>query len=152
MRARRNRKIILMLIGIVIAIMLIMSLFFLLKNEPEEVVEEFYTYEAAGEFGKSWELFHSEMDDQFPEKGKYIENRGHVFMQHMEVDTFTFEVGDAKKHKHWQMRSGAPTLREVYEIPVTQTFDSRFGKFVLQQNCFVVKEEDEWKILWDYNY
>ncbi|RUQ32863.1 hypothetical protein ELQ35_00825 [Peribacillus cavernae] len=143
-----------MFVLIIIAIIIFFSvkMFFLLKNEPEDLVKEFYSYEAEGDFGQSWELLHSDMKEKFPNKNAYIQNRSHVFMQHMEVETFKFEIGDSKKRKEWKARKGSTSLKEVYEIPVTQTFDSRFGKFTLQQNCFVTIEKDEWKLLWDYNY
>lgn len=152
MKGKRKPKQWLILIVVAVALILLVRGFFLLKNDPEELVEEFYTYEAEGEFGKSWELFHSEMKEKFPKRGDYIQNRAHVFMQHMEVETFTFEIGDSKKHKKWKVSRESAKLKEVYEVPVTQTFDSRFGKFVLEQSCFVAKEQGEWKILWDYNY
>jgi hypothetical protein len=153
MRGRANRKkLIAIVIAIAIAIILLLKVFSLFKSEPERVVKEFYSYEAEGEFGKSWGLFHSGMKKKFPKRGDYIQNREHVFMQHMEVDTFTFEVGNAKKRKQWKMRSEAGSLYDVYEVPVTQSFDSRFGKFELKQSCFVTKEKGEWKVLWDYNF
>ncbi|WJE46120.1 hypothetical protein QRD90_18055 [Peribacillus frigoritolerans] len=40
----------------------------------------------------------------------------------------------------------------AYEIPVTQVFNSRFGVFTLEQNCYVVKEKGEWRLLWDYQF
>ncbi|RFU65817.1 hypothetical protein [Peribacillus glennii] len=152
MKVKRRHKQLLLFLVISIAIILFIRVFLLFENGPEDVVEEFYGYEAEGEFGQLWDLFHSGMKEKFPNKADYIQNRAHVFMQHMEVETFGFEIGDSQKHKTWKVKDGSETLKNVYEVSVTQTFNSRFGKFSIQQSCFVAKEKGEWKILWDYNY
>lgn len=152
MKGKRKQKQWLILIVVAVALTLLVRGFFLLKNEPEELVEEFYSLEANGEFGQSWELFHSGMKKEFPNKSVYIQARAHVFMQDMEVETFKFKIGDSKKRKKWKMGKGSKTFKEVFEIPVTLNYESRFGKFVIEQNCLVVKEKGEWKLLWDYNF
>lgn len=151
-KAKRKQKQLLVLFGIAIILILLFRVFFLMNNEPEELVEEFYSLEADGEFGQSWELFHSAMKKQFPNKSVYIQARAHVFMQDMEDETFKFEIGDSKKRKEWKMGRGSKTFKDVYEIPITLNYQSRFGKFAIEQNCFVVKEKGEWKLLWDYNF
>ena len=50
------------------------------------------------------------------------------------------------------MAKDSKVFAEVYEVPLTLYFDSKYGQFQLEQNCYVVKEEGEWYMLWDYNF
>ena len=79
------------------------------------------------------------MKKKFPNQADYVQNRAHVFLQHMEVTTFTYEVGKASKKKNWQMNDGSQKFKEVYEVPVTLTFESRFGLFKLQQKNYHIQ-------------
>jgi phenylpropionate dioxygenase-like ring-hydroxylating dioxygenase large terminal subunit len=125
-------------------------LFFSPEDQANEVVDEFYRYEQEGEFAKSWNLFHSFMKEKF-DKGFYIQDRAHVFMNHFGVQTFDYTLGKPEKMKNWKMDQESSSMKIVYKIPVTQTFKSKYGNFHLQQDVFVGKEKNEWKILWDYN-
>lgn len=64
-------------------------------DQAVEALNEFYTMEQSGNFGGSWELFHSQMKKKF-EKSTYVQQRAHVFMQDMGTDTFTFELGSRR--------------------------------------------------------
>jgi hypothetical protein len=149
MRKRKN-PLILIVFGVAILGVAIASLLSSLNNDPEELVEEFYEMEQEGDFGSSWELFHSQMKQRFT-KEQYIQSRAHVFMQDMKVHSFSFEIGDSEKINNWQVENGAKELKDVYKVPVAQTFHSQFGTFMIEQDCYVVMEENEWKLLWDYN-
>ena len=66
---------------------------FLWPSGSKSVVEDFYEYESEAEFGKSWDLLSSEMKLRFPNRADYVQNRSHVFLQHMDVETFQYDVG-----------------------------------------------------------
>lgn len=127
--------------------------FFLLtrpSHQASNTVEQFYLYEQQGKFSDSWELFHSQMREKFT-KGHYIQDRAHVFMNHFGVETFEFTMGDIKKIEQWKMEKGAKPLTNVYHTVVIQTFKGKYGQFRLHQDIYVVKEKEEWRILWDYH-
>ena len=46
--------------------------------------------------------------------------------------------------------TGDEPLEDVYKVPVTMVYKGKYGNFNIQQDVFAVKEEGEWKILWDY--
>jgi hypothetical protein len=153
-RRRRHVQVPGVLIVAVIAILffvLILSLFFgsSPSSQAKEVAEVFYKYEQKGDFGNSWELFHPQMKDKFS-KSSYIQDRNHVFVGHFGTDTFTYTIGDPEHHKKWSMSKGADELKEVYQVPITQTYKSKFGTFTIHQEIFVAKADGEWLILWDY--
>lgn len=151
MRKKRSGGLLLALVISAIVIGIILFIMFKLPSGPEKVVRDFYTYEAEGSFDQSWSLFHPDMKIRFP-KANYIETRSHVFMQHMNVETFHFEIGKAKKKKEWRMNKASEVFAWAYEVPVDVTFHSQFGIFTMHQNCYVVKEKGEWLILWDYRF
>lgn len=145
------------LTGLIVGILVIAVVSLLLKwaffssgGKAEDVVDEFYQYEAKGDFSKSWALFHSSMKEKFS-KGNYIQDRAHVFMNHFGVETFTYTLGKPEKLGKWKMSKTGPDMLDVYKVPVTQTYKGKYGNFDLQQEVFVVKEKDEWRIIWDYN-
>ena len=150
MKRKRNNPLILIAFGIAVVGIAIASMLSSMNSDPEKLVEEFYELEQEGDFGSSWELFHPQMKKRF-NKDQYIQSRAHVFMQDMKVDSFTFEIGKTEKINHWQAEKGAVELNDVYKIPVYQTFHSQFGVFMIEQDCYVVFEKDEWRLLWDYN-
>lgn len=147
---RRKNPLLLIAIAIVVLGLAVASLVASLKSKPEKVVERFYELEQEGDYGSSWDLFHSQMKARF-NKDQYIQNRAHVFMQDMDAHSFTFKLGDTKKYKEWKSSEGGKVLKNVHEVIVYQTFQSKFGKFTIEHPCYVVKEKDEWKLLWDYN-
>ncbi len=110
MRKRRN-PLVLILIGIAILGIVIVSLIGATKSKPENLVEEFYELEQEGDFGSSWELFHSQMKQRF-NKDQYIQSRAHVFMQDMKVKSFTFELGKTKKHDEWQAAGWSSSIKK----------------------------------------
>ena len=125
---------------------------FIWPSGPERLVDDFYEYESEAEFGKSWDLLSAEMKLRFPDRADYVQNRAHVFLQHMDVDTFQYEVGRSKKVKDWRLDKEGKVHKRVYRVPVTQVFDSRFGVFTIEKDCYVVKEKGEWRLLWDYQF
>ncbi|RRN69939.1 hypothetical protein EI200_15730 [Peribacillus simplex] len=125
---------------------------FLWPSGSKSVVEDFYEYESGAEFGKSWDLLSSEMKLRFPNRAAYVQNRSHVFLQHMDVETFQYDVGRVKKVKNWSLDKDGRVHKTAFKIPVTQVFNSRFGVITLEQDCYVVKEKGEWRLLWDYQF
>jgi len=118
--------------------------------EPVTVVNEFYQYEQSGDFGSSWELFHSQMKERFP-KQSYIQRRAHVFMQDFGVNSFQFETGSPETVSSWRMASQSPMFSEVVKIPVWLSFRSDFGDFRIKQNVFLAKEDSQYRMLWEYS-
>ncbi|WP_156477327.1 hypothetical protein [Rossellomorea vietnamensis] len=121
------------------------------SNNPEQVIEDFYDFEKEGDFGSSWELFHSEMKKKFS-KSTYIQTKNHVFMEHMDVDSFEVEVEEISDQKEFKFSKDGPTFKNVKKGDVLMTYDSQFGKLTINQTCYAVEEEGEWKIIWDYNF
>jgi hypothetical protein len=120
------------------------------SRQAIQVVEEFYKYEQVGDYSRSWELFHSSMKERFP-KGVYIQDRVHVFMGHFGADTFEFEIGDEKKLSEWKMSEESNGLDTVYELPVTQFYQGKYGRFEFVQYVYVAEEKGDWVMLWDFN-
>ncbi|AIE61400.1 hypothetical protein [Bacillus methanolicus] len=143
------RFLIVIILVLILCSLLVRIIFFSPGGQAKEVVDKFYRYEQEGEFSKSWNLFHSSMKEKF-DKGLYIQDRAHVFMNHFGVETFDYTLGKPEKIKNWKMAQGSSPMKIVYKIPVTQSFKSKYGNFKLQQDVFVAKEKNEWKVLWDY--
>ncbi len=120
-------------------------------QSPEEVIKTFYQYEKEGDFGNSWNLFHSEMKKRFA-KSTYIQTKNHVFLGHMGVKTFDVKVGEVKKVKRFTFSKDGLTFKDARKAEVTLLFDSQFGELVINQTCYVVREKGEWKVLWNYNF
>jgi hypothetical protein len=89
------------------------------------------------------------MKERF-EKGHYLQDRPHVFLNHFGVNTFTFSVGDGELVQNWQIEEDAEPIDEVYLVPVTQYYQSKYGNFALVQDIFATNIDGEWTILWDY--
>ncbi|MBY0146282.1 hypothetical protein [Neobacillus niacini] len=139
-----------LLICIVIVFMLIKGAWNSPDKEAAAVVSEFYQFEQEGEFSSSWNLFHSTMKEKF-NKGHYIQDRAHVFMNHFGVETFDFVLGEPEKIDQWKISEEGPAIKNVYKILITQTYKGKYGNFDLKQEVFAVEEDEEWKIVWDYN-
>ncbi|QTC40288.1 hypothetical protein GA0061094_3611 [[Bacillus] enclensis] len=151
---RRKNPIPLLLMGIVGMILLFLFVSVLGSGEgdsPEQVIEEFYDYERKGDFGNSWELFHSEMKKKFG-KASYVQTKNHVFLGHMGVDSFEVEVGDIEEIEDFEFSKDGPTFKDVRSAKVDLLFDSQFGEMTISQICYVAREKNEWKILWDYDF
>ncbi|MGE7182781.1 hypothetical protein ACQKKK_02020 [Peribacillus sp. NPDC006672] len=150
---RRQNKVQLGALAIILlALAAGVCIIFLWPSGSKSVVEDFYEYESEAEFGKSWDLLSSEMKLRFPNRADYVQNRSHVFLQHMDVETFQYDIGRIKKVKNWSLDKGGRVHKTAFKIPVTQVFNSRFGVFKLEQECYVVKEKGEWRLLWDYQF
>ncbi|MGD6831889.1 hypothetical protein ACQCT5_06985 [Sutcliffiella halmapala] len=153
MRRRRQRQqFILLLLGaglLGIIIYLFTSILISAEGKAERVVEDFYSYEAEGDYGRSWELLHSYVQERF-RRGAYIQDRAHVFNGHFGAETFKYEISDAKKVKEWKVEKGGKTFDTAYEFEVEQTYRGKYGHFLFVQYVYVVKEEKEWRIVWDY--
>jgi hypothetical protein len=148
----RRQELIQLAFGLTVLLLIIVVLYSLLtpsEHFAEEVVHDFYEYEAVGEFSSSWSLFHSKMKEKFP-KGHYIQDRAHVFMNHFGVDTFSYHLGELEEVKDWKMSDDTSTFKLAYKITVTQTYKGKYGNFDLIQDVFVVEENGKWKIVWDY--
>ncbi|WBL14840.1 hypothetical protein [Sutcliffiella sp. NC1] len=118
--------------------------------KAKRIVDQFYTYEQKGEFGKSWELLHEAMHQRF-EKGSYIQDRAHTFIGHFGAETFTYKIDGGKKKTNWKMQKDGEPIGDTYEFTVTKTYRGKYGHFQFVQYVYVLKEEKDWRILWDYN-
>ncbi|SFJ46184.1 hypothetical protein SAMN04487936_102264 [Halobacillus dabanensis] len=152
MKKSNTPKIFLLFLFLALVAAIAITFFILTRpsHQASNTVEQFYGYEQQGKFSDSWELFHPQMREKFS-KGHYIQDRAHVFMNHFGVETFEFTIGDIKKIDQWKMEKGAKPLTNVYHTVVIQTFKGKYGQFRLHQDLYVVKEKEEWRILWDYN-
>ncbi|WP_238941938.1 hypothetical protein [Bacillus sp. REN10] len=119
------------------------------NEQAERVVRQFYEFEQEARFSESWELFHPLMKERFA-KGDYIQERAHVFMSHFGVETFSFSLGSVKKMENWKGAEESAPLKAVYQVPVIQMYQGKFGNFSLHQEVFVTEHKGEWLILWDY--
>ena len=156
MRSRKRQPD--MFIWIILVICAVIAFLFIGKifisspgRQANAVVKSFYTYEQEGNFHASWSLFHSLMQERF-EKGPYMQDRAHVFMNHFGVDSFTFDVSKPEKLEDWQISNDADPLGLTYRMTVSQFYESKYGNFTIYQQVFVVMEEGEWRVLWDYNH
>lgn len=118
-------------------------------DEAATLVQRFYEYEQAGDFGSSWELFHPLMKERFS-KSAYLQSRAHIFMQHFGVETFGLEVGEPEREFDVVIVGGAEPFGEAYRVKVTMKYEGTFGQFSIDQNCYVVKDGEEWTMLWYY--
>lgn len=119
------------------------------EAEAAGALEQFYRMEQSGNFGGSWELFHSQMKKKF-EKSVYVQRRAHVFMQDMGTDTFTFELGEPEAAYDIRTEQGGGEIGKAYRITVTQHYQTLYGSFDIVQPCYVTQEAGDWRVLWMY--
>ncbi|TCN26702.1 hypothetical protein [Mesobacillus foraminis] len=154
MRRRRVPPILLPGILILIIGIVLLSgtklLLFSPDRQAEAAVEEFYTFEADGDFSDSWELLHPFMKEKFS-KTAYIQDRTHVFIGHFGAETFTYDLSEGEEIDNWKMEEGRPPFKTAYKFLVTQSYEGKYGKFNFQQEVYVVRHQEQWSILWDYN-
>jgi hypothetical protein len=48
--------------------------------------------ESEAEFGKSWDLLSFKIKLRFLNRAIYVQNRSHVFLQHMNVKSFQYDL------------------------------------------------------------
>lgn len=152
MRRRRRNPVLVVLIGLTLTVVLVYvfsSIFMGSERKARNVVHAFYEYESAADFGRSWELLHTEMQAKFG-RGAYVQDRAHVFNGHFGADTFTFDISGAKQRKNWKMEKEGEVFDSVYEFEVRQDYHGKYGHFVFVQYVYVVREDGEWQIVWDY--
>lgn len=137
-------------LGILLLLLyLVISLLLNAERQARDVVEQFYVYENNGDYGRSWELLHEKMHIRF-ERSVYLQDRAHVFNGHFGADTFDFDIGDARKIKNWKMDKSGEAFGSAYEFEVKQDYHGKYGHFVFVQYVYVVREDGEWRIVWDY--
>lgn len=152
MRRRRGNPIIVLFIGLgslFLLVYIFTSIFMGNERKAKQVVQEFYTYESHADFRRSWELLHTEMKAKFG-RGGYVQDRAHVFNGHFGADTFSFDIGKAEELKSWKMEKDGEVFESAYEFEVKQDYHGKYGHFVFVQYVYVVEEDGEWRILWDY--
>ncbi len=151
MRRRRGRGKLLWIGGLIVVLFFYLISSFLMGSERKArlVVEEFYEYESNGDYGRSWELLHTEIQERF-NRGAYVQDRAHVFNGHFGADTFSYEVSGGKEWKDWRMVKGGDPFAQVYEFQVKQNYHGKYGHFVFVQYVYVLLEDGEWRIVWDY--
>ncbi|MBU8906499.1 hypothetical protein [Desertibacillus haloalkaliphilus] len=149
-RKQPNPKII--AVGALVLLLVVIISACTMMHQPEtKVVKKFYTYEQNREFWHSYDLFHSQMKERFSRDG-YVQDRDHIFVEHFGVSTYDLEIGSSNKLSEWQMSENHEPLAPVYQVPVTKTYNSSYGVFSIHQDVFVAKEDNEWRLLWSYNY
>ncbi|WP_417898697.1 hypothetical protein ABN702_21910 [Bacillus haimaensis] len=151
-KRQRQRQFLVGMVGVflLIIIVLILNLIFSFgKDTAAGTVHQFYEYEQDGDFGRSWELLHPVMQEKFG-RSAYFQDKAHVFIGHFGAETFSYEVSDSKKLKDWRMEKEGEVFETVYEFEVELTYHGKYGHFLYIQYVYVVKEEKEWMILWDY--
>jgi len=124
--------------------------FFSSTYHAKHAVKEFYDLEQKGNFSDSWEYFHPAMKVRF-EKGAYIQDRAHVFLNHFGVETFSYDITEIEKLDTWKMTDDGEEWTDVYQMKVIQVYKGKYGNFSINQSVFAVKTEGEWTIAWDYN-
>ncbi|MGD7043275.1 hypothetical protein [Jeotgalibacillus proteolyticus] len=152
-RRQAKHKFLLLMIGAVLLFILFFSFvfrFFSDEYQSKAVVEEFYEHEQKGDFTDSWELLHSFMKDRW-NKGTFIQDRAHVFINHFGADTFQFTIEEADEIEDWKMAKDLPPVVKAHKFIVFQTYKGKYGKFSFIQEVYVAEEHGEWRILWDYN-
>ncbi|RKD22100.1 hypothetical protein BEP19_13365 [Ammoniphilus oxalaticus] len=119
---------------------------------PKEVVEKFYAYEQAGDFGSSWELFHPLMKEKF-NKQQYIQARARVFLEDFGVETFEVRIGELVEESSWRMSPLSPVLTDTQKAPVLLVYHSIFGDLQIRQDVYVALDEEnsDYRILWAYS-
>lgn len=118
-------------------------------RKVKAVIGQFYGYEQTGDFGSSWELFHSQMKERYP-KDVYIQARAYIFMQQLGARSFSFDIGDATRVSVWRMEEEAEPLSGVYRTTVSQRMNTVFGWLELRQDVYAAREDGEWKLLWPF--
>jgi hypothetical protein len=48
------------------------------------------------------------------------------------------------------MEKDGDLFETVYEFEVEQTYLGKYGRFMFVQFVYVVREGEEWRIVWDY--
>ncbi|WP_404433581.1 hypothetical protein [Sutcliffiella horikoshii] len=136
-------------VSLLIFFYIIFSLFMNAERDARKVVNDFYEYEKNANYGKSWELLHTEMQVRF-DRGAYVQDRAHVFNGHFGADTFTFEVSKSNKISNWKMEKDGDPFDTAYEFEVRQDYRGKYGHFVFVQYVYVVQEGGMGRIVWDY--
>lgn len=126
------------------------GLFISPSKQAVQAVKEFSNYEQKGNFSDSWELFHPIMKDRFG-KEQYIQERSYILMNLLGVEAFSYKVEGVKKISGWRITEDVKPFNDVYKMKVTHTLKGKYGKIEMHQEVFAVKEEGEWKIIWDYS-
>lgn len=153
MRKRQRNKILLFVIIFICFLVVLTSYInylFSPSYETKKVVKAFYTHEQSADFADSWELLHPLMKERW-NKTQFMTDRLHVFVGHFGTETFQFTIGEGNKIKKWKMAKEAKPFDIAYKFNVIQTYKGKYGKFSFLQEVYVVKDKEEWKILWDYN-
>ena len=154
MMRKRQRSILLIFIILsfcaLIVLISVVNYLFSPSYQSKKVVEAFYTHEQIGHFAESWELLHPYMKDRWS-KEQFMADRYHVFIGHFGTDTFQFTIEENSEVKDWKMAEELQPFDVAYKFNVIQTYEGKYGKFSFLQEVYVVKEEEEWRILWDYN-
>ena len=151
-KRQRSKSILFVIISICSVLVLITFINYLYSPsyKSKKVVEAFYTHEQGGDFGDSWELLHPFMKERWS-KSQFMTDRLHVFIGHFGTETFQFTIEAGNKINGWKMAEEVQPLDVAYKFNVIQTYKGEYGKFSFLQEVYVAKDEDEWRILWDYN-
>ncbi|KIL47455.1 hypothetical protein [Jeotgalibacillus campisalis] len=149
----RNSKLPFILVLLLFIAGIITFIVLLFPSEKEQVIdaaEEFYKLEQQGEASSSWDFLHPDLQKRFS-KDQYIIGRSALFKDHLQSESFTYTLGAPNKIDSWQMTHDTTPI-PVYEVEARIGLDSAYGKMELVQYLYVTELDDEWKILWDYNF
>ncbi|MDG5473035.1 hypothetical protein P6709_14880 [Jeotgalibacillus sp. ET6] len=150
MRKRNLSFIPVLLLSIAGVIILIVLFFPSEKDQVIEAAEEFYTLEQQGEASSSWDYLHPDLQKRFS-KDQYIIDRSALLNEHFQSDSFSYSLGSPEKIDSWQMTNEATPL-PVYQVEATIRYNSVYGKMEMVQYLYITELNEEWKILWDYNF
>ncbi|MFD1037576.1 hypothetical protein ACFQ3N_03940 [Virgibacillus byunsanensis] len=151
MRGGQGKGLIILLLVVMVGIASTVYILYILSPErqAEKAVDSFYTFEQDGAFSSSWAMFHPFMQEKF-DKAHYIQDRAHVFMNHLGVTTFSFTIDDTQEIRNWKIDKDREAIDIVYNVTVAQHYQGKYGNFTLVQNVYATKLEGEWRLLWDY--
>ncbi len=148
---RRQSPLPLILIGLAI-VLLVFSFAKLFQTDgrkAEHVVKEFYKHEQLQQHSQAWELLHPIVQDKFP-KTNFIQDRNHVFFGHFGAEAYSFHIKNSGKKKNWRAVKDGDVLHNAHHFTVEKEYRGKYGHFYFIQEVYVVKEEGEWMIVWDF--
>jgi hypothetical protein len=151
LRRRRGSGINIVLFLTAAAILIVSAIWFVhsvSQSEQKQVIDQFYKHEQKGDFGSSWTLFHSIMKERFS-KNAYVTERSHIYMGHFGVQTFDYQIGDVQKIDNWH-NPHTKQKETAYQTEVHLYFKIKFGTFTIVQSVFAVKENEKWRVIWEY--
>ena len=148
---RRQNPVPLFLIGLAIVLFIfsIGKLFETDGRKAASVVKEFYKHEQHQQHSHAYDLLHPIVQNKFS-KTSFIQDRNHVFFGHFGAEAYSFHIKKGSKKKNWRAEKDGDVLHNVRHFTVEKEYRGKYGHFFFIQEVYVVKEEGEWLIVWDF--